>query len=208
MAAVVGLSGGIGTGKSTVTRILAQLGATVIDADAIVRELQAPGEPLLAEIAEAFGPEILAADGALDRAALADIVFRDPDARARLAALVHPKVGAVMSERTARAQAAGAPLIVLDIPLLFETRETRSGGASTHPFDVTLLVYAPEHTQIERQVERDGCDREAALRRIRAQLPIEDKKALADVVLDNSGSLEETERQTQEFYERFSAADA
>ena len=208
MAAVVGLSGGIGTGKSTVARYLAGLGATVIDADSIVRELQAPGAPLLDEIADAFGAEIIDADGALDRAALADTVFRDPDARARLSQIVHPKVGAVMKERTARAQAAGAALIVLDIPLLFEGREIGSGGASTLPLDATVLVYAPEQAQIQRQMKRNGCDRDEALRRIRAQLPIEDKKALADVVLDNSGSIEETERQAREFYDRFTATGA
>ena len=208
MAAVLGLSGGIGTGKSTVARFLAELGATVIDADSIVHELQAPGAPLLDEIADAFGAEIIDADGALDRAALADVVFRDPDAQARLAGIVHPKVAAVMSERMVRAQAAGAALIVLDIPLLFEGRKTRSDGASALPLDATVLVYAPEPLQIERQMERDGCDREKALRRIRAQLPIEDKKALADVVLDNSGSIEETERQARELFERFSAVGA
>ncbi len=113
-----------------------------------------------------------------------------------------------MRERTARAQAAGAELIVLDIPLLFEGRQARSGSASALPFDVTVLVYAPEQAQIERQIQRDGCDCEQALRRIRAQLPIEDKRAMADVVLDNSGSIEETERQARELYERFSAAGA
>ena len=208
MAAVIGLSGGIGTGKSTVARYLAGLGATVIDADSIVRELQAPGAPLLDEIADAFGAGIIDAEGALDRAALADTVFRDPDARARLARIVHPKVRALMKERTARAQAAGAALIVLDIPLLFEGREIGSGDASTLPLDVTVLVYAPEQAQIQRQMKRNGCDREEALRRIRAQLPIEDKKALADVVIDNSGSIEETERQAREFYDRFTATGA
>jgi dephospho-CoA kinase len=208
MALVVGLTGGIATGKSTVAHFLAGLGATVIDADAIVHELQAPGAPLLDEIADAFGAGIIDSDGALDRRALADIVFRDPDARARLAAIVHPKVGEVMNERAARAQAAGAPLIVLDIPLLFEGRETQSRSASAQSLDVTVLVYAPERMQIERQIQRDGCDRDEALRRIRAQLPIEDKKALADVVLDNSGSIDDTERQAREFYERFTAAGA
>jgi len=208
MTSVLGLSGGIGTGKSTVARFLAELGATVIDADSIVHELQAPGAPLLDEIAVAFGAGIIDADGALDRAALADIVFRDPDAQARLARIVHPRVRAVMCERTARAQTVGAALIVLDIPLLFEGRQARSGSASALPFDVTVLVYAPEQAQIERQMERDDCDREEALRRIRAQLPIEDKKALADVVLDNSGSIEETERQARELFERFSAVGA
>lgn len=202
MAKVIGLSGGIGTGKSTVSRLLAAHGAVVVDADAIVRELQAPRTPMLDEIAAEFGPELIDAEGALDRAALGAIVFRDESARLRLGKIVHPGVGIAMADRTAQAQRDGAVLIVLDIPLLFEGRKLRSGGASALPFDVTVLVYAPEATQIERQISRDGCDRDEALRRIRSQLPIEDKKAMADVVVDNSGDLAETERQVRELFTR------
>jgi dephospho-CoA kinase len=184
-----------------VANLLARLGATVIDADAIVHELQAPGTPLLAEMAEAFGPGILDADGALDRDALADIVFRDAEARARLGAIVHPKVGAEMIRRAAAARDAGAALVVLDIPLLFEGRAGGGGSAATRmPFDSTIVVYASEEIQIQRQMAREGCDREEALRRIRAQLPIEEKKHLADRVIDNSGTPEATERQVRELY--------
>ncbi len=202
MSSVLGLSGGIGTGKSTVSNMLRELGAVVIDADVIVRELQAPRAPMLDEIAAAFGAELIDADGALDRAALGAIVFRDPEARTRLGRIVHPQVGFEMGRRMEEARAAGEAVIVLDIPLLFEGRRARSGGASALPFDLTVLVYAPESMQIERQMSRDGCERDEALRRIRSQLPIEDKKALADVVIDNSGSLEDTERQVRELVER------
>lgn len=197
MTRVIGLSGGIGTGKSTVSQILAALGAVVVDADAIVHRLQAPGTPLVAEIAQAFGPHVLAPDGALDRKRLGDLVFRDPEARARLNALVHPRVGAEMARQLDEARRAGAPLVVLDIPLLFEGRAGGGRGASALPFDATVLVYAPRAVQIERTVARDGCPREEAERRVAAQMPIDDKRALADHVVDNGGSLEDTERQVR-----------
>ena len=202
MTVVVGLSGGIGTGKSTVARCFAEAGAVVIDADAIVHELQAAGTPLLAEIAEAFGPEVLRADGSLDRERLGGIVFRDPEARRRLGAIVHPKVGAEMLRRLEAARAAGARLVVLDIPLLFEGRKAGTGSAALLGFDTSVLAYAPEALQIERQIARDGCSRDEALRRIRAQLPIEEKRALADHVIDNSGALADTARQVRDLAAR------
>jgi dephospho-CoA kinase len=198
MTVVVGLTGGIGCGKSTVARMFEALGATVIDADAIVHELQAPGTPLLAEIAEAFGPGVLDASGALDRKALGAIVFRDEAARRRLNALVHPKVGAEFARRIAAALEAGASWLVLDIPLLFEGRRGGGAGASALAFDATVLVACREETQIARQQRRDGATREDALARIRAQMPLDEKRALADYVIENDGSLEDTERQVRE----------
>ena len=180
----------------------------MIDADAIVHELQAPETPMLDEITEAFGPRLIDAEGSLDRTALGARVFRDAAARRRLEQIVHPKVSATIADRVASAQAAGAPLIVVDIPLLFDRRESSANRESTPSFDATVLVYAPEQQQIDRQMKRDGCDREAALQRIHAQLPIESKKALADIVIDNSGSLEETRRQARTLFERFTAARA
>lgn len=191
---VVGLTGGIGSGKSTVTRMLQKLGAVVVDADAIVHELQAAGSPLLDRIVEAFGPDVLAASGELDREALGQLVFRDEAARRRLNAIVHPAVGAEMARRIEQARKAGAPLVVADVPLLFETG--RSGG-----FDAIVLVYCSEAQQIERQQLRDGTSRAAAEERLRSQLSIEEKRRLADHVIDNSGSLEETERQVRRLYE-------
>lgn len=205
MTVVIGLSGGIASGKSTVAALLARLGATVIDADAIVHELQAPGSPVLAELAEAFGREILDGEGALDRAALGDIAFRDPEARARLGAIMHPKVGAEMARRMDDARSAGAPVIVLDIPLLFEGRKTGTGRAARLGFDRTVLVYVPEALQVERMMARDGCDREEARWRIAAQLPIEEKRRMADVVIDNSGTPEATEAQVRALYRELAA---
>ena len=204
MTRIVGLSGGIGSGKSTVSRRLAALGATVIDADAIVHELQAPGSPMLAEIAAAFGPGVIDAEGRLDRAALGAIVFRDAAARARLGAIVHPPVAAEIARRVARARSDAAPVVVLDIPLLFEGRRAGTGTAAALPYDATVVVWAPEDAQIERQIARDGCSREEALRRVRAQLPLHEKKALADFVIDNSGTPEETERQVLALWESLS----
>jgi dephospho-CoA kinase len=206
MTVLIGLSGGIGTGKSTVARMFAEEGAVVIDADAIVHELQAPGMPLVAEIAAAFGDQVLDANGALDRAALGAIVFRDEAARRRLNAIVHPKVGAEFARRIGAARSAGVRVLVLDIPLLFEGRKAGTGSAAAMHFDATVLVAAPEALQIERQVARDGASREEALRRIRAQLPIEEKKALADYVIDNGGTLDETRRQVREVLRQVLAA--
>ena len=208
MTRIVGLSGGIGSGKSTGSRQLAALGATVIDADAIVHELQAPGSPMLAEIAAAFGPGVIDAEGRLDRAALGAIVFRDAAARTRLGAIVHPPVAAEIARRVARARSQGAAVVVLDIPLLFEGRQAGTGSAAPLQFDATLVVWAPEQAQVERQIARDGCSREEALRRIRAQLPLHEKKALADFVIDNSGTPEETERQVRALWETLSRGPA
>jgi dephospho-CoA kinase len=207
---VVGLTGGIGTGKSTVARLLAGLGAVVIDADAIVHELQAPGTPLVARIAEAFGPEMVRLDGALDRERLGKLVFADAAARKRLGELVHPAVGVEMVRRLEAARAAGAALVVLDIPLLLEGRAARAaepGRARTASDLVSevIVVYAREAQQIERQVTRDGATREHATERVRAQLSIEDKRKLADHVIDNSGTLEETERQVRALYAKLTA---
>ncbi len=207
---VVGLTGGIGTGKSTVARLLAALGAVVIDADRIVHELQAPGTPLLARIRDAFGPEILRSDGALDRERLGRLVFADAASRKRLNELVHPAVGAEMVRRLAAARAAGAALVVLDIPLLLEGRAAsradpgRAKTASDLVSEV-IVVYAREDQQLERQLARDGATPEHALERIRAQLPIEEKRKLADHVIDNSGSLADTERQVRELYAKLTA---
>lgn len=202
MTSVVGLTGGIGSGKSTVAGMLEKLGATLIDVDAIVRELQQPGAPLLEEIAAAFGPEVIDAHGALDREALGAIVFRDPEARQTLNRIVHPKLGAEVAPRLARARQAGVPLVVLDIPLLFEGRRAGSGGASAMHFDFTVVVWVPREIQIERQLLREDYDRDEAERRIDAQMPLDEKLALADLVIDNSASLADTERQVRELYAR------
>ena len=201
---VVGLTGGIGSGKSTVAEMLRALGAVVIDADAIVHELQAKGTPLLAEMVEAFGPEILRPDGELDRKALGERVFGDAEALARLGRIVHPKVGAEMAARLAAAREARVDLVVMDVPLLLEGRQAGRGG-SEQPYEAIVVVWVPEAVQIERTMKRDGCAREEALRRVRAQMPLDEKRALADHVIDNSGSREETEAQVRALYETLRA---
>ncbi len=195
MTCLLGLSGGIGSGKSTVTRILSEIGATTIDADAIVHEQQEAGQPMLKEIAKAFGSDVITAEGALDREALGAIVFRDEEARARLGAIVHPPVIAEMLRRAKEGVAREEPLVVLDIPLLFEGRVSGRGSGAIMEFDQTVCVWVKREVQIERTISRDDCDAAEAERRIAAQLPIDDKKEMADHVIDNSGTIAETREQ-------------
>ena len=202
MTFVLGLSGGIGSGKSSVSALLVELGATLIDADAIVHELQAPGQPMLAELAREFGEEILDESGALDRAALGAIVFRDASKRARLGKIMHPAVIAEMMRRTQAAVDADVPMAVVDIPLLFEGAKIGQGAAAVMKFDATLLVWVPPEVQAARTQKRDGSDREEVLRRIKAQLPIDEKKDMADYVIDNSGTPDETRRQVETLFGR------
>jgi dephospho-CoA kinase len=175
--------------------MLAELGATTIDADVIVREQQAAGQPMLAEIAAAFGDEVIADDGSLDREALGAIVFRDEAARARLGAIVHPPVIAEMMRRAQAGVERGELLVVLDIPLLFEGRQSGRGSGAIMDFDQTVLVWVSRDVQIERTMARDACTSEEAERRIAAQLPIDEKREMADQIIDNSGSVEETRAQ-------------
>ncbi len=211
MTTRIGLSGGIGTGKSSVAKMWRELGAVVVDADAIVHELQAPGAPLLDVIRAEFGDAVFDADGALDRKALGRVVFNDAAARTRLGEIVHPRVRAEMAARVAEAEAGGAPVVVLDIPLLFEGRAAAAASGGTHGdadrFDTTVLVYAPRTVQIERTVARDGCSREDAEQRVAAQMAIDDKRALADHVIDNSGTPEETRRQVETLHRELVGAD-
>jgi len=202
---IVGLTGGIGSGKSTVARMFEALGATVVDADAIVHELQEPHTPMLSELARAFGCNILREDGSLDREALGEIVFRDDEKRALLNSIVHPAVGAEFQKRVAAAVASQVPVVVLDIPLLFEGRKSGKGTAAIMEFDATVVVWVPEVLQLERTMERDACTEETAMNRIRAQLPLDEKRELADYVIRNDGSLAATEDQVRELFAKFSA---
>ena len=204
MTRIVGLTGGIGSGKSTVAKMLAELGAVVIDADAVVHELQAKGMPMLAQLREAFGDGILLPDGALDRKALGERVFSDEAARERLNDIVHPEVAREMGRRLKDALEREVPLVVLDIPLLYEGRARR--GAAKRPSagdlaQAVIVVWAPREQQIERQLSRDGATREHAEARLAAQLPIDEKRDLADHVIDNSGSIEETRRQVEALFQ-------
>jgi len=208
MAHYVGLSGGIGSGKSTVSAMLAELGATIVDADAIVHELQAPGMPLLDEIAGSFGVHLLDPDGALDRAALGAVVFRDPDARRRLGEIMHPPVIAEMVRRARAAMESGSPLVVLDIPLLFEGKRAGTGSAVAFDYHALVAVWVPRSVQIERTMRRDGCDQAEAERRVNAQMPIDEKRAMATHVIDNSGDLVKTREQVEALFAELSGADA
>ena len=174
----IGLTGGIGSGKSTVAALLAARGAVVVDADRIAREVVEPGTPGLAAVVGAFGPGVLTADGALDRAALASIVFADPEARARLDGIVHPLVRARAQEVVARAPE-GA-VVVQDVPLLVETGQAGQ-------YDLVLVVEADLETRVARLALR-GLTEEDARARIAAQATDEQRRAVADVVLDNSGA--------------------
>ncbi len=197
---LIGLTGGIGTGKSRVAELLRALGAAVECSDAIVRELQAPGGAGLAAIVEAFGPSYLTREGELDRAKLGKLVFNDPGARTRLNLLIHPLVTRETQSRIAAHRARGVPVIVADIPLLLEGKQAGVGSGAVLPFDRIVLVYATEEQQLARVMARDKLSREEALSRIRAQLPIEQKRALADVVIDNTGAWEAAEKQVREHY--------
>lgn len=186
----IGLTGGIGSGKSTVSALLAARGAVVIDADRIAREVVEPGTPGLAAVVEAFGNGVLAADGSLDRPALAAVVFSDPAARARLDAIVHPLV-----RDRAVELAAGAPadaVLVNDVPLLVETGQAGS-------YDLVLVVEAGLDIRLARLGER-GLPEADARARIAAQATDEQRRAAADVVLDNSGTREQLAEQVERFW--------
>lgn len=187
----VGLTGGIASGKSTVSRLLRERGAPIVDADQIVHQLQAPGSPLLAEIAAAFGPEVIRPNGSLDRPRLGSIVFGDPAKRRQLEAIVHPPVRAQIWAEVAQHEKAGAQAVILDIPLLVE-------GGWQEQLDRVWLVWVDATTQVERLMARDGLTREGALARIGAQMPLDQKRAYADLVIDNSGSLAQTEVQVDQ----------
>ncbi len=179
---LIGLTGGIGSGKSSVSARLAERGAAVIDADAIVRELQGPGTPVLAAMVERFGPQILAADGTLDRQAVADQVFSDDAALADLNAIVHPAVGAEIARRL-EVEAATDHVVILDVPLLVESG--RSDLAALIVVDVDPAV------AVARLVEHRGFRADDAWARIARQVSREDRLARADLVVDNSGTLAE-----------------
>ncbi|WP_448639931.1 dephospho-CoA kinase [Geodermatophilus sp. URMC 63] len=186
----IGLTGGIGSGKSTVAALLAARGAVVVDADRIAREVVEPGTPGLAAVVGAFGPGVRAVDGSLDRAALAAIVFTDPEARARLDGIVHPLVRARAREVIDRA--APDAVVVQDVPLLVET-----GQAGVH--DLVLVVETDLETRVARLLQR-GLSEEDARARIAAQATDEQRRAVADVVLDNSGGPEALAEQVDRFW--------
>ena len=188
---LLGLTGGIGSGKTVVSSMLAERGAIIIDADAVVRELQAPGQPLLRELADAFGESIIASDGSLDRGALANIAFNDKDALARLNKIVHPAVGKEMDRRLDE-QRSTDNVVVLDIPLLAENPRKGLCGV--------IVVDVPVETAVSRLVEFRNMDETDARARIANQASREKRLAIADVVVENSGTLEDLSRRVDEVW--------
>jgi dephospho-CoA kinase len=196
---LVALTGGIASGKSTVARRLAEHGAVIVDADQVARQVVEPGEPALARIAEEFGPGVIGADGSLDRAALGAVVFSDPEGRLKLNAITHPAVAQRSHDLFAAAGAADpAAIVVYDVPLLVE-------AGRTDEFDFIVVVHAATETRIARMIEQRGMTREEALHRINSQATDTDRFAIADVVIDADGTLEETLIQSDALWENLRA---
>jgi len=190
----IGLTGGIATGKSTVAASLVRRGARLVDADQIAREVVLPGSPTLAEVALRFGQDILQEDGTLDRKKLGSIVFADSARRKELESILHPAIRAIMRERMHQYETETPErLVVVDIPLLYES-------GLEHMVSEVMVVYVPRELQLKRLMERDKLNSEQAEIRLNAQMDIESKKMRADHVIDNSGTLEQTEQQLDRFW--------
>ncbi|MDE5978244.1 MAG: dephospho-CoA kinase [Turicibacter sp.] len=191
---VIGLTGGISSGKSTISSWFLERGIIVLDADQIVRELQKAGSPLLDELAQAFGPTIINENGELVREALAAIIFNDENKKAQLNQMIHPLVKNKMIEGIEEARQKGEKLIILDVPLLFESEfESLT--------DCTLVVYVSQKTQLKRLMKRDGIEEAYALLKINSQMSLEKKRERADYLLINEGSIRELRTKFEEMFE-------
>jgi dephospho-CoA kinase len=191
---VIGLTGGIACGKSTVSRMFAELGARIVDADQVARAVVEPGTPGLAAVFAAFGDAVQQADGTLDRKALGQVIFHDEAARARLNAIVHPRMAQVTAARIAAARAEGPPCVIYDAALLIEM-----GHADA--FRPLVVVHLPAEAQRARLMARDGLSAPDAQARMDSQMPLADKLALADHAIDNSGTRAQTRRQVEQLFE-------
>lgn len=187
---LVGLTGGIASGKSTAAKILESLGAAVVNADTLAREVVEPGREAWQEIIAAFGSEILQSDRALDRQKLRTLIFNNPDARRKLESIIHPRVRALAERRIAEHGAAGYAVVVYEVPLLFE-------GRLHEWLRPVILIACDIEIQIERLQQRDGLDRVQAQKHIEAQMNLEEKRRLADYVIENNGNLEDLKRQVE-----------
>jgi len=194
---LVGLTGGVGSGKSTVADMLRELGAQVVDADEATHAVYEPGSPGFDAVVREFGAEFVEG-GRIDRSRLGELVFHDDDARRRLNSIVHPLVRDWMAQRTAEAAERGAEVVVQDVPLLFENGLERL-------FSTVVLVYAPEDVQIERLVSGRGFTAERARAMIAAQMPIENKRGLAHHVINNSDTREETLSQVKAIWKQLTS---
>ena len=195
---LVGLTGGVGSGKSTVAVILRELGAAVIDADEASHAVYEPGTPGFAAVVREFGKAFVR-DGGIDRKALGELVFKDPGALQRLNAIVHPLVREWMAERTIEAVERGAEVVVQDVPLLFENKLESL-------FVTVVLVWVPREVQVERLVSGRGFTRERAREVIAAQMPIDEKRNRATHVIDNTGSIESTRSQVERLWQTLTTA--
>jgi dephospho-CoA kinase len=198
MALTIGLTGGIASGKSTVTEMIRGLGIPVIDADQVARDVVKAGEEAYEQIIKTFGQDILQENGEIDRAKLGAIVFYNEQERKKLNAIVHPAVRRrMLAEKEAYVQK-GAKTIVLDIPLLFESE-------LTHLIDKIIVVYVDDDIQLERLMKRNGFSEEEALARIRSQMPLHEKVKKADAVINNNGTIEETKQQLLQILKEWNA---
>jgi dephospho-CoA kinase len=189
---ILGVTGNIASGKSSVCRELARRGAVVVDADQLARTVVEPGSPVLKQLVSDFGEDILKSDGSLDRKYLGDLIFSDPAARRRLNAIIHPAIAALSTQRLQELRDA-APLVIYEAPLLYEV------GAEARVDKVLLVTIDPE-VQLARLIERDRLDEKAARRRIAAQMPQEQKAARADYLVDNSAGRKETIAQIERLW--------
>ena len=191
---VIGLTGGIATGKSTVSAILKKAGAKIIDADRIAREVVKKGLPAYREIVENFGETVLLSNGEINRSVLGDLIFNDPRKKQLLNRIVHPHVRRETNRRLKDMENSSPDTIaVLDIPLLFEAEMHKD-------LSEVIVVYAPEHIQIKRLMKRDNISEADAVARVRSQMPIEEKKNRATIVIDNSGTMQDTRKRTLEIF--------
>ncbi|GFO61651.1 dephospho-CoA kinase [Geomonas silvestris] len=195
---IIGLTGGIASGKSSVANMLERLGAPVVDADLLARAVVEPGQTALKEIAAQFGAQVLNPDGTLNRAALGAIVFADPAARRTLEAITHPAIRTLAEERIAHYQKTGAPVLFYVAPLLIE-----AGSAAR--VDEIWVVYLDRENQLKRLMARDGLGAEEARQRIDSQMPMEEKRLLGQVVIDNCGSREELATQVERLWSELGA---
>lgn len=191
----IGLTGSIATGKSTVTNMLKELGAFVIDCDKTARDVVAPGTRGLAKIEAAFSKDAVAADGSMDRVYIGDLVFRNPGMKKRLENILFPLIFEALDEELLRLEREGAtPVVFLDMPLLYEVKYDSY-------VDEVWLVYVPFEVQLSRLMKRNDYTKEEALLRIHSQIPVDKKKSLAQQVIDNSGTLEDTKEQVRSLWE-------
>lgn len=194
---IIGLTGGIASGKSTVSSMFEELGCVIIDADKVARDVVKPGQQGLEAVTARFGPQILTPEGELDRKALGEIIFNDEEKRKELNSILHPLIRGKMQEKKEEALREKPPLIIMDIPLLFESQLEQT-------VEAVIVVYVPPDQQLERLMHRDQISKEEAQRKIDSQMPIDEKKKRAHFLINNSGSLDETRLQVEAIFSNLS----